>query len=65
MKGDWKLMVDGTHVMVFNVRTDIGERTDLASRRQDVAQRLRPLLDAWEKEVDAEIREPSTSASPR
>ena len=63
--GDWKLMIDGTHVMVFNVRTDIGERTDLANRRQDVAQRLRPLVDAWEKEVDAEIREPSTSASPR
>ena len=63
--GDWKLMIDGTHVMVFNVRTDTGERTELANRRQDVAQRLRPLLDAWEKEVDAEIREPSTSASPR
>jgi arylsulfatase A-like enzyme len=36
-RGDWKLVIDGTHTFVFNVRTDISERQDLASRRQDIA----------------------------
>ena len=53
-RGDWKLMLDGEAAMVFNLRTDVGERNDLARERQDVAQRLRPLLDAWEEDVDAE-----------
>jgi len=52
-RGDWKLLLDGNSEMVFNVRTDVGERDDLANQRQDVAQRLRPLIDAWEKDVDA------------
>src|SRR5690606_22292035 len=52
--GDWKLLVDGNHTMVFNLRTDPGERHDLAGQRQDIASRLRPLLTAWEREVDGE-----------
>ncbi len=52
--GDWKLVVDGTHEFVFNVRTDLGERHDLANRRQDVARELRALLNAWERDVEAE-----------
>jgi arylsulfatase A-like enzyme len=52
--GDWKLVLDGTHAMVFNVRTDMSERVELANRRQDVAQKLRVLLDVWETDVDAE-----------
>ena len=54
--GDWKLVVDGNHTMVFNLRTDIGERNELANRHQDIAQKLRPLLAEWEKEVEAEAR---------
>ena len=54
--GDWKLVIDGSHTMVFNVRTDAGERNELANRRQDIAQKLRPLLAQWEKEVEAEAR---------
>jgi arylsulfatase A len=63
--GDWKLLVDGTHVMVFNLRDDIGERHDLANERQDIAQRLRPLLAAWEREVDAEamVNDPDAAAA--
>jgi arylsulfatase A-like enzyme len=52
--GDWKLVVDGGHTFLYDLRRDIGERNDLAKYRQDVAQRLRPLLTAWEAEVDAE-----------
>lgn len=55
-QGDWKLLVDGGHVLLFNLREDIGERNDLAQRRQDIARRLRPLIDAWEKDVDGETK---------
>jgi arylsulfatase A-like enzyme len=53
-RGDWKLVVDGTHEFVFNVRTDLGERRDVAGHRQDVARELRALLNAWERDVEAE-----------
>ena len=56
--GDWKMVVMGSQggspTFVFDVRADVEERTDLANVRQDVARRLRGLLDAWEAEVDAE-----------
>ena len=29
-RGDWKLVVDGPHTYVFNLRTDLSERNDLA-----------------------------------
>jgi arylsulfatase A-like enzyme len=54
--GDFKLMLDGNTMLVFNVRTDLSERQDLAKSRQDVARRLRPLLAAWEQEVNAEAK---------
>ena len=52
--GDWKLVMDGSRAMLFNLRTDIGERTNLIGQRSDVARRLRPLLDAWQADVNAE-----------
>jgi arylsulfatase A len=56
--GDWKLVVQGSQggrpSFVYNVRTDVGERNDMANIRQDVARRLRGLLDEWEAEVNAE-----------
>jgi arylsulfatase A-like enzyme len=54
--GDFKLLLDGNTMLVFNVRTDLAERQDLAKSRQDVARRLRPLLAAWEQEVSAEAK---------
>jgi arylsulfatase A-like enzyme len=54
--GDWKLVVDGNHLFVFNLRQDIGERNDLTSRQTDTANRLRPMLARWEQEVNAEAR---------
>ena len=55
-RGDWKLIVDGTHTYVFNLRTDLSERNDLARWRQDVAQQLYPLLTSWEASVDADAK---------
>ncbi len=55
-QGNWKLLLDGDDVLVFNLARDIGERNDLARERQgqDVARRLRPLITAWEEDVDDE-----------
>ena len=53
-QGDWKLVVDAGHLMLFNVRTDIGERQDMTSKRPEIVRRLRPLLNAWAQSVDAE-----------
>jgi arylsulfatase A-like enzyme len=61
--GDWKLVVDGGSVFVYNISEDIGERNDLARSRQDIAQRLRPLLTAWEADVDAEAQALTATAT--
>jgi hypothetical protein len=42
--------------MLFNLRADIGERNNLIGQRSDVARRLRPLLAAWQADVDAEAK---------
>lgn len=53
-QGDWKLVVDANHLLLFNLRDDIGERRDLTARRPDLVQRLRPLLADWGRSVDAD-----------
>jgi arylsulfatase A-like enzyme len=55
-QGPWKLMIDGAKTFVFDLSKDIGERNDLASQRQDIALKLRPLLAAWERDVDSEAK---------
>lgn len=58
--GDWKLILEGAgrfpRAHLFNLRLDIGERESLVSTEQGraVAQRLKPLVDAWEASVDAD-----------
>jgi len=53
-KGDWKLLLDGDDLLLFDLRADIGERRDLASQRPDLVRQLRRLLTEWERNVDAE-----------
>jgi arylsulfatase A-like enzyme len=52
--GDWKLLLDGDDLLLYNLRADIGERNDLAASRPDLVAKLRPLIGAWEEDVDAE-----------
>jgi arylsulfatase A-like enzyme len=54
--GDWKMVMDGGRAMLFNLRADISERTNLIGQRSDVARRLRPLLEAWQADVDGEAK---------
>lgn len=61
-QGDWKLVVDGTHVFLFNLRDDISERADVAHLQQDRARVMRGLLASWEQDVDADTK---TAASPK
>jgi arylsulfatase A len=53
-RGNWKLLVDGPNTFLFDLAQDVGERNDLARARTDIARTLRPLLAAWEKDVDDE-----------
>ena len=55
-KGEWKLLLDGDDLLLFHLRTDIGERNDLARQRPDLVAKLLPLITRWEKDVDAEAK---------
>ena len=59
--GDWKLVVDLGRPLLFNLRNDAGERTNLIGERPDIARRLRPLLEAWAQDVDAEAKKLTSS----
>jgi arylsulfatase A-like enzyme len=53
-QGNWKLLLDGDDLLLFDLKADLGERRDLAARHPEIVRRLRSLLGAWEKDVDAE-----------
>ncbi|MDG2090625.1 MAG: sulfatase-like hydrolase/transferase [Gammaproteobacteria bacterium] len=52
--GDLKLLIEDSHVFVFNLAEDPGEHDDLANESQDVARRLRLMHDNWAMTVTAE-----------
>jgi arylsulfatase A-like enzyme len=52
--GEWKLLLDGDDLLLFNLKADIGERHDMAALRPDLVRKLLPLLAAWEKDVDTD-----------
>ena len=52
-RGPWKLLIDGDDALLFDLRTDPGERQDQAARQPDVVRSLRQSLIAWEAEVGA------------
>ena len=51
-QGRWKLLVDDDDELLFDLGADIGERHDLAASRQDMVAKLRPLIAAWEREMN-------------
>jgi arylsulfatase A len=62
-KGDWKLLVDGTHTMLFDLRTDLKERNNVAARQPTIARELYLSLGGWQRSVDADAR--ALAATPR
>ena len=53
--GDWKLLVDGGQYLLFDLKSDPGERSDLAAQHPDAVKRLKGLLADWEKDVDQSL----------
>ena len=51
-RGQWKLLVDASQLLLFDLAADPGERTDLAARRPDLVATLKGLLAEWEADVD-------------
>jgi arylsulfatase A-like enzyme len=47
-RGDWKLVQAGEHVWLFDLATDVGERTNLAATHAAVVGGLMEALDEWE-----------------
>jgi arylsulfatase A-like enzyme len=50
--GQWKLLVDGAHFLLFDLSADPGEKNDVAAQRPGLVVKLKNLLEAWEKDVD-------------
>jgi arylsulfatase A-like enzyme len=65
--GDWKLLefLEDGRLELYNLKDDLGEKTNLAARMPDKAQELRARLLAWRAEVKApmpgknEVKQPS------
>ncbi len=55
-EGDWKLIefYEDRHIELYNLRAEIGEKTELSGRHPDVAARLRSKLNAWRVAVGAQ-----------
>lgn len=59
--GDWKLIefFEDGHVELYNLRDDIGEKSDLASSQPTRVAQLRARLDDWKREIEALIPQPN------
>ena len=55
--GDWKLIhwIEDDSVELFNIATDLGEKTDVAAQHPDRVQELRARLEAWRKNAEANM----------
>jgi arylsulfatase A-like enzyme len=56
-RGDWKYVDDRGQYFIFNLRTDPGERNDVARQHADLIRELRALVARWEADVDAEAKQ--------
>jgi len=60
-KGDWKLIesLEGNHVALYNLKEDLGEKNDLASRMPAKAKALCQMLERWRQEADVQMPKPN------
>jgi arylsulfatase A len=54
--GDWKLVLDAGLPLLFNLKTDVGERENLVTREPAIVRRLFDMYRAWEADVTTEAR---------
>jgi arylsulfatase A-like enzyme len=59
--GDWKLIhfFEDDHVELYNLKDDLSEKTDLAATNTKKVAELRAKLNAWRKEVGAQLPTPN------
>jgi arylsulfatase A len=64
--GDFKLVefFNDMHVELYNIRNDIGEKTDLAASQPAKVEELRARLHAWRTEVGAQMPAPNPGYDP-
>jgi arylsulfatase A-like enzyme len=62
ISGDWKLMefMEDKHLELYNLRDDIGEKTNLATTQPDHAKTLLTKLHTWQTEIKAPMPTPNT-----
>ena len=60
--GDWKLLerYEDGRVHLYNLKTDVGERNDLAKTMPDKVAAMRKKLHVWYKDVDAKFLRPKS-----
>jgi arylsulfatase A-like enzyme len=65
--GDWKLIefFEDNHLELYNLKDDLGEKTNLAQRLPEKAQELLAKLTAWRKQVGAQFPTPNPSYDPQ
>jgi uncharacterized sulfatase len=65
-QGDYKLIefYQDNHVELYDLKSDLGERNDLARARPKVAAQLRQKLAAWRQAVDAQMMTPNPNYQP-
>jgi arylsulfatase A-like enzyme len=56
-RGHWKYVDDRGQYLLFDLRTDLGERHDVAARHADLVRALRALVAEWEADVDGEAKQ--------
>ncbi len=59
--GDWKLMefFEDNHLELYNLRDDLSEKNDLASKNPEKTKELQAKLAAWRKELNAQMPTPN------
>ena len=61
-RGDLKYVDDRGQYLLFDLRTDPGERHDLAQQHGDRIREFRAMVAKWEADVDAEAKRRATSS---
>ncbi len=64
--GAWRLVefYEDSHVELYNLKDDVGEKTDLARKQPEKAAELRARLHAWRKAVGAQMPTPNPNFKP-
>lgn len=60
--GDWKLMeyFEDNRLELYNLKDDVGEKTNLATTNEEKAKELRTMLTSWREQVGARMPTPNT-----